>query len=188
MLTIRDWTTIVPHTVEIAASNGTLTRTYYVGGIKKPWDDEAKRFLATQLPLVVRRDRARRRRAREVDLREEGRRRRVRRDRSARRRLRAPSLSRRARRHARGSMPTSVQPVLQRTGRIMTVGLRAATGARARRGARDARSSAAAIAYVAGDGDDEVGLRAARGADGADAKQQPPALDGDILAPVDGRT
>jgi hypothetical protein len=54
-LTLRDWSTVVPHTVEIAASNGTLTHTYYVAGIKRPWDDEAKRFLATQLPLLVRR-------------------------------------------------------------------------------------------------------------------------------------
>src|SRR4029077_14845204 len=55
LLTLRDWTTMIPHTVEITASNGTLTHTYYVAGIKKPWDDEAKRFLATQLPMVVRR-------------------------------------------------------------------------------------------------------------------------------------
>src|SRR6185312_1695427 len=49
------WTTLIPHTVEITAANGTLTHAYYVAGVKKPWDDEARRFLATQLPLVVRR-------------------------------------------------------------------------------------------------------------------------------------
>jgi hypothetical protein len=54
-LTLRDWSTVVPHTVEIAAFNGALTHTYYVAGMKRPWDDEAKRFLATQLPLIVRR-------------------------------------------------------------------------------------------------------------------------------------
>ena len=54
-LTLRDWSTVVPHTVEIASSNGTLTHTYFVAGLKRPWDDEAKRFLATQLPIVVRR-------------------------------------------------------------------------------------------------------------------------------------
>jgi hypothetical protein len=55
MLTLRDWSAVIPHTVEIASSNGTLTRTYFVAGLKRPWDDEAKRFLATQLPIVVRR-------------------------------------------------------------------------------------------------------------------------------------
>jgi hypothetical protein len=54
-LTLRDWSALVPHTVEIAESNGTLTHTYFVGGVKRAWDEEAKRFLATQLPLVVRR-------------------------------------------------------------------------------------------------------------------------------------
>jgi hypothetical protein len=53
-LTLRDWTTMVPHTVEITSSNGTLTRAYFVAGMKRPWDDEAKRFLATQLPIMVR--------------------------------------------------------------------------------------------------------------------------------------
>jgi len=32
-----------------------LTHTTYVAGMKRPWDDEAKRFLTTQLPLIVRR-------------------------------------------------------------------------------------------------------------------------------------
>ena len=54
-LTLRDWSSIVPHTVEISSSNGVLTHTFFVGGLRRPWDDEAKRFLATQLPLMVRR-------------------------------------------------------------------------------------------------------------------------------------
>ena len=54
-LTLRDWSALVPHTVEITSSHGTLTRTYFVAGIKRPWDEEAKRFLATQLPIIVRR-------------------------------------------------------------------------------------------------------------------------------------
>jgi len=54
-LTLRDWSGVVPHTVEISSANGTLTRTYFVAGLKRPWDDEAKRFLATQLPAIVRR-------------------------------------------------------------------------------------------------------------------------------------
>jgi hypothetical protein len=55
VLTLRDWTTLVPHTIEITSSNGVLTHTYFVAGLKRPWDDEAKRFLATQLPAMVRR-------------------------------------------------------------------------------------------------------------------------------------
>jgi hypothetical protein len=54
-LTLRDWSSAIPHTVEITATNGTLTRTYFVAGIKRPWDDEAKKFLAEQVALVVRR-------------------------------------------------------------------------------------------------------------------------------------
>jgi len=53
-LTLRDWSTVVPHTIEITSSGGTLTRTYFVAGLKRPWDEEAKRFLATQLPIMVR--------------------------------------------------------------------------------------------------------------------------------------
>ena len=53
-LTLRDSSAVVPHTVEITAANGTLTHTYFVAGLKRPWDDEAKRFLAAQLPLLVR--------------------------------------------------------------------------------------------------------------------------------------
>jgi len=33
-LTLRDWSTGVPHTVEITAANGALTRTYFVMGMK----------------------------------------------------------------------------------------------------------------------------------------------------------
>jgi len=54
-LTIRDWSRVVPRTVEIKSAAGTLTRAYYVGGLSRPWDEEARRFLATQLPMLVRR-------------------------------------------------------------------------------------------------------------------------------------
>jgi hypothetical protein len=54
LLTLRDWSSLVPHTVEIESSNGSLTRTYFVAGMKRPWDDEARRFLTTQLPILVR--------------------------------------------------------------------------------------------------------------------------------------
>ncbi len=53
-LTLRGWSALVPHTVEITAANGSLTRTYYVAGLKKPWDAEARQFLATELPVLVR--------------------------------------------------------------------------------------------------------------------------------------
>ena len=54
-LTIRDWSHVVPRTVEIRSAGGKLTRSYYVGGLSRPWDDDARLFLATQLPLLVRR-------------------------------------------------------------------------------------------------------------------------------------
>jgi hypothetical protein len=53
--TMRDWSKVVPRTVEITASGGKLTHAYYVGGLSRPWDDDARRFLVTQLPLLVRR-------------------------------------------------------------------------------------------------------------------------------------
>ena len=53
-LTLRGWSALVPHTVEITAANGSLTRTYYVAGLKKPWDAEARQFLAIELPVLVR--------------------------------------------------------------------------------------------------------------------------------------
>jgi beta-lactamase regulating signal transducer with metallopeptidase domain len=54
-LTMRDWSSVIPHTIEIRSSGGTITRRYYVGGLTRPWDDEARRRLAEQLPLLVRR-------------------------------------------------------------------------------------------------------------------------------------
>jgi hypothetical protein len=52
--TMRDWSSVVPHTVEIKAAGGTITREYFVGGTSRGWNDEGRRFLATQLPLLVR--------------------------------------------------------------------------------------------------------------------------------------
>lgn len=54
-LTIRDWSGGVPHTIEIKSSGGRLTRTYYVAGVSRGWDDEARRMLAETLPRLVRR-------------------------------------------------------------------------------------------------------------------------------------
>ena len=53
--TMRDWSHGVPRTVEITSAGGKLTRSYYVGGLSRPWDEDARRFLATQLPVLVRR-------------------------------------------------------------------------------------------------------------------------------------
>ena len=55
VFTFRDWSSVVPHTVEVRSAGGTLTRTYFVAGLSRPWDDEARRFLATRLPVLVRR-------------------------------------------------------------------------------------------------------------------------------------
>jgi hypothetical protein len=54
-LTIRDWSSLIPHTIEIKSIGGTLTHAYFVGGLSRPWDDEARRQLATELPRLVRR-------------------------------------------------------------------------------------------------------------------------------------
>jgi hypothetical protein len=54
-LTIRDWSSVIPRTIEIRSSGGTTTHSYYVGGLSRPWDDDARRRLAAQLPLLVRR-------------------------------------------------------------------------------------------------------------------------------------
>ena len=54
-LTIRDDSGGVSRRVEIHASGGQLTRTYYVGGVSRGWTDEGRKFLAEQLPPLVRR-------------------------------------------------------------------------------------------------------------------------------------
>ena len=54
-LTIRDWSHLVPHTIEIRSSGGRITRTYYVAGLSRGWDEEARRTLAEELPSLVRR-------------------------------------------------------------------------------------------------------------------------------------
>ena len=53
-LKIRDWSHVIPHTIEIGSSGGSLTHTYYVSGIARPWDEDARRWLATGLPALVR--------------------------------------------------------------------------------------------------------------------------------------
>src|SRR5262249_16809455 len=45
----------VPRTVEIRASGGRMTRTFYVAGVSRGWDNEAQRMLSEMLPSLVRR-------------------------------------------------------------------------------------------------------------------------------------
>jgi hypothetical protein len=54
-LTIRHTSDGVVRSVEFRSSNGTMARTYAVNGTARPWDDEARRWLATELPKLVRR-------------------------------------------------------------------------------------------------------------------------------------
>lgn len=53
-LTIREWHGVIPHTIEIRSSGGSLTRTYYVAGVKHGWDAEATAVLRDLLPRLVR--------------------------------------------------------------------------------------------------------------------------------------
>lgn len=53
--TLRHWVSGVPHTVEITAAGGKLTREYFVGGRSQGWNEEGRRFLAAELPQLVRR-------------------------------------------------------------------------------------------------------------------------------------
>jgi hypothetical protein len=54
-LKIRDWTSVIPHTVEVTSAGGKLTHEYFVAGLSRQWDDEARRELATDIALLVRR-------------------------------------------------------------------------------------------------------------------------------------
>jgi bla regulator protein blaR1 len=54
-LKIRNWSNLVPHTVEIRNEGGSLTHAYFVGGLSRPWDEEARRWLAQELPVLIRR-------------------------------------------------------------------------------------------------------------------------------------
>lgn len=54
-LTIQHTMDGVSHEVEIRSKNGRITRTWSVGGRTRPWDDEARRWLASELPKLFRR-------------------------------------------------------------------------------------------------------------------------------------
>jgi hypothetical protein len=53
-LTIRDGY-LVPHTIEIRSSGGRFERRYYVAGLSRPWNDDARRELASLIVRLVRR-------------------------------------------------------------------------------------------------------------------------------------
>lgn len=54
-LSVREWTLFIAHTIEIRNEGGALTHKYYVAGLSRPYDGEAKRWLAAALPVLVRR-------------------------------------------------------------------------------------------------------------------------------------
>jgi len=55
LLRIRDWSHLIPRTIEIRSENGRLTRSYYVAGVAKAWDADAVQRLREELPRLVRR-------------------------------------------------------------------------------------------------------------------------------------
>ena len=54
-LTIGHTNDGVTRSVEIRSSGGTIAHSYFVGGSARPWDEEARQWLATELPKLVRR-------------------------------------------------------------------------------------------------------------------------------------
>ena len=54
-LKIRDRSGLVPRTVEITSTGGTLKHEYFVGGLSRGWNEDGRRFLATMVPILVRR-------------------------------------------------------------------------------------------------------------------------------------
>jgi hypothetical protein len=54
-LMIRDWSGLIPRTIEIQSAHGVLTKRYYVAGLSRGWDSDAQRRLSEALPSLVRR-------------------------------------------------------------------------------------------------------------------------------------
>ena len=54
-LSIRTWSFFIPRTIEIRSEGGRLTHRYYVSGLSRRYDDDARRWLADELPTLVRR-------------------------------------------------------------------------------------------------------------------------------------
>jgi hypothetical protein len=54
-LSIRTWSLFIPRTIEIHSEGGRLAHRYYVAGLSRRYDDDARRWLANELPVLVRR-------------------------------------------------------------------------------------------------------------------------------------
>jgi hypothetical protein len=52
-LSIRTWSLFIPRTIEIRSEGGRLTHRYYVAGLSRPYDAEARRWLATELSTTL---------------------------------------------------------------------------------------------------------------------------------------
>ena len=52
-LSIRTWSLFIPRTIEIRSEGGRLTHRYYVAGLSRPYDDEARRWLASELSTTL---------------------------------------------------------------------------------------------------------------------------------------
>lgn len=53
-LIVRDYRGAVSRAVEIKRAGGRITREYFVAGVSRGWTDEGRRFLADELPGIVR--------------------------------------------------------------------------------------------------------------------------------------
>lgn len=54
-LVFREWTGLVPRSIEIRSAGRQLTRKYYVAGFERKWSREAQQWLTDRLPSLVRR-------------------------------------------------------------------------------------------------------------------------------------
>jgi hypothetical protein len=54
-LILRTWTLFVPRTIELRADGENVARRYFVAGQQRPYNDDARQLLATELPNLVRR-------------------------------------------------------------------------------------------------------------------------------------
>jgi hypothetical protein len=52
-LSIRTWSLFIPRTIEIRSEGGRLTHRYYVAGLSRPYDNEARRWLASELSTTL---------------------------------------------------------------------------------------------------------------------------------------
>ena len=52
-LAIRTWSMFIPRTIEIRSEGGRLTHRYYVAGLSRPYDDDARRWLASELSTTL---------------------------------------------------------------------------------------------------------------------------------------